>query len=144
MKFIDGGSFQGVEFQQMQAGCIAPTSHKLNKDGYFRKRINGKLVMYHRYIYEYYRGDIPDGYEVDHVCRNRACCNPNHLQLLTVSEHKVKTNIDRSEGRINNARKVWRETGITGTELAKMFDVTVSNGCRWVRKFKQEQVCSSK
>ncbi len=29
-----------------ETGCIIPTSHKLNQDGYFRKRTNGVLEMY--------------------------------------------------------------------------------------------------
>lgn len=75
-----------------ESGCIIPTSHKLNADGYFRKRTNGVLEMYHRTVWKEQHGDIPEGYEVDHKCRNRACCNAEHLQLLEGSEHTVKTN----------------------------------------------------
>jgi hypothetical protein len=135
-------TYENVVLKQLTEGCIVPTSHKLNHDGYFRKRINNKLVMFHRYVYECQHGDIPRGYEVDHICRNRACCNPNHLQLLTISDHKVKTNTERSEERIAQAEKVWLESGrkITGTELASIFDVTISNGCRWVRRFKKKHI----
>lgn len=58
-----------------ETGCIIPTSHKLNQDGYFRKRTNGVLEMYHRTVWTKANGQIPEGFEVDHKCRNRACCN---------------------------------------------------------------------
>jgi hypothetical protein len=31
--------------------------------------------------------EIPDGYEIHHLCRRRECCNPAHLQMLTKSDH---------------------------------------------------------
>ena len=38
---------------------------------------------------------IPNLYEVDHRCRNKACVNPDHLQVLTKELHKHKTRIER-------------------------------------------------
>lgn len=37
----------------------------------------------HRYAYEVYVGPVPDGLELDHLCRNRGCCNPGHLEPVT-------------------------------------------------------------
>ena len=103
MKFIDydSGKYQGrpVEYE-IVGTCHIVVSHAPNQDGYIRKcfTTNGvkKLKMYHRFVWERVNGEIPEGYEVDHKCRQRACCNIDHLQILTVSEHKAKTNRERT------------------------------------------------
>lgn len=48
--------------------------------GYGQVRIDGKLHYTHRLTWESLVGSIPDGKEIDHLCRNRACCNPDHLE----------------------------------------------------------------
>lgn len=119
-----------------ESGCIIPTSHKLNSDGYFRKKTNGVLEMYHRTVWKEHYGDIPEGYEVDHKCRNRACCNVEHLQLLEGSEHTVKTNRERYADRKESAKEYWLETGCTGMHLGEKFGVTFSAACKWIREWK--------
>lgn len=124
-------------FATTNTDCLVPTSHKLNQDGYFRKRVwfKGalKLMMYHRYIWIKENGDIPDGYEIDHVCRNRACCNPKHLQLLSNKEHKVKTNKERYRKRFLQAKQFWKETGADSKEIATKFQVHNASAVRWLK-----------
>jgi hypothetical protein len=37
----------------------------------------------HRFFYEWFKGRIPPSRELDHLCRVRECCNPNHLEAVT-------------------------------------------------------------
>lgn len=80
------------------------TSHVPNQDGYIRifqgSESKKRYEMLHRMSWMQHKGAIPSGMEVDHKCRNRRCCNPEHLQLLSVSEHKSKTNRERYADRI--------------------------------------------
>ena len=64
----------------------------LRPDGYGRAyagKIDGKykLIRTHRAMYELYVGQIPLNLTIDHLCRNRACGNPKHLRILTLSEN---------------------------------------------------------
>lgn len=55
--------------------------------GYGKFRIDGRAQRVHRISYEWAFGKIPDGREVDHVCRVRNCVKPSHLRLVTRSEN---------------------------------------------------------
>lgn len=48
---------------------------------------NGKAITAHRWAYKYFKGNIPAGYVVDHICRNPACVYPKHLQAITQSDN---------------------------------------------------------
>jgi len=61
-------------------------------DGRISLRIAGKHVSRraHRVSYEHFRGPIPEGYEVDHGCRNTLCINPAHLEAVTPEENILR------------------------------------------------------
>jgi HNH endonuclease len=59
----------------------------LTEKGYGRLRIDGKNIRVHRLMYERFIGPIPDGLEIDHLCRNRACVNAAEGHLEAVTHH---------------------------------------------------------
>jgi len=62
----------------------------LGVEGYALKRRDGKKIPAHRYYYEMYRGSIPAGLMMDHLCRNRVCVNPYHLEPVTAKENAAR------------------------------------------------------
>lgn len=67
-----------------------------NHDGYIRVSVKGRKVMTHRYSLMLRAVFIPVDCEVDHLCRNRWCCNPDHLQIVTHAENMRRgTGMDR-------------------------------------------------
>ncbi len=51
-----------------------------------------KLTSSHRASYEIHIGPIPDGLDIDHLCRNRKCVNSDHLEVVTRRENLVRGN----------------------------------------------------
>ncbi len=47
----------------------------------------GRSVLGHRFAYEAVNGLVPEGYELDHLCRVRHCVNPSHLEAVTHAEN---------------------------------------------------------
>lgn len=58
------------------------------KDGYATTKWRGKTTTLHRLLWEVVHGDIElSNMHVDHLCRNRRCLNPRHLELVTREEN---------------------------------------------------------
>jgi hypothetical protein len=71
-------------------GCWEWTGAHL-KDGYSRFKVDGRTVLAHRCAYELAVGPIPDGLTLDHLCRNRGCVNPAHLEPVTQRENTMRS-----------------------------------------------------
>lgn len=112
-----------------------------NDTGYGRFRIASRWAAAHRYAYKALKGPIPDGMQVRHLCHNRLCCNPMHLEIGTAKENIQDSVVAgrHPHGGTNGNAKLGNEAVIyirqnpdrlTGNQLAEQFGVskgTISN-----------------
>jgi len=79
---------QRLEEDVDRSGACWLWKRHVRRDGYAFMQIATtpgavKAIFVHRASWEHYRGPIPEGMTVDHLCRVRHCLNPEHLQLVT-------------------------------------------------------------
>lgn len=80
-----------------QGSCWVWTGYK-ERDGYgvFAVHISGtkKSIPFkvYRLSYTLIKGEIPKGMQIDHLCRNRGCLNPDHLEVVTCKENVLRGN----------------------------------------------------
>lgn len=88
----------------LEAPCPNPTligncriwQARKDRKGYGVVRADGKTRKAHRYAWQLAKGPIPTGMVIDHLCRNRACINPDHLRVVTCRINAVENSLGNS------------------------------------------------
>ncbi len=99
----------------------------VDPDGYGRFVLNGRTFRAHRASYVLFIGPIPDGLEIDHLCRNRGCVNPSHIEAVS-----RRTNWLRSQS--PSAINLSKTHCINGHAFDTANTRTGRNGMRYCRR----------
>lgn len=102
--------------------------------GYGQVYVNGRGIKAHRYYYEKCNGPIPASKQLDHLCRNRRCVNPKHLEPVTVA-----TNVRRGDRakltaeQVQEMRKLYASGNYKVYEVGKMFNISSAHASDVIR-----------
>jgi hypothetical protein len=103
-------------------GCWIWTRY-INPRGYGRL-VRGGEQLAHRVLYRFHRGEIPDGLDLDHLCRNRACVNPDHLEPVTIRENNRRGALTKlTAEKVRQIRDLCSQ-GWLQTDIAAAYGVT--------------------
>lgn len=87
--------------RRQETGCWLWTG-SLTNQGYGSMQVDGVGTTAHRAAYQALVGPVPEGLVLDHLCRNRRCCNPAHLEPVRQRENTLRSPI--ALGAINAAK----------------------------------------
>lgn len=130
------------------SSCLDPGFGYENGDGYVRiwevpRNDGGQLVMRHRWFWQHFVGEIPEGYEINHLCKNRRCCNIEHLECIPSKEHRSKDNALRylddylkfKDWYLNN-----QDRGLMSQRtMGRIFKRTQSCISNWIKRINEEK-----
>ena len=85
------------------SGCWIWVGNR-NERGYGCMKVRGRQMKAHRVSWMAYRGKIPDGLQIDHLCRVRLCVNPDHMEVVTCKENIRRGNTGKRLGVVYEVR----------------------------------------
>lgn len=92
-------------------GCWVWTGAR-TRAGYSSLRWGDETVYGHRLAYEVLVGPVPDGLQIDHLCRTRACVRPDHLEAVTQVENVRRGDACRPQERCRRGLHRLAETAV--------------------------------
>jgi hypothetical protein len=100
----------------------------VDQDGYGYFRRDGRHIRAHIHYYEEKFGPVPVGNELDHTCRNRRCCNPDHLEPVTHLENCRRGGLVKTGMTLEKAREIRlkQASGYPYNALAKFYGISKS------------------
>lgn len=96
---------------------------------YGRKWVGGRGVMAHIWYYEQANGPVPEGLEIDHLCRVKACVNPAHLEAVSRTVNRQRRSVV-SEDQVRDVRR----RNLTATQAAEVLGISVTAASWIVRR----------
>ena len=93
---------------------------RINNDGYILIFIGGKYILKHRYIWEQYNGQIPEGYVIHHIDEDKSNNNIENLRMMLCGDHSI---LHRKNKSFNNlkSRKIYQKDKKT-KKIINIFD----------------------
>lgn len=117
----------------IQGSCWVWTGSTNGRYGTIKRR--GQTLLTHRISYLANKGEIPDGFHIDHLCRNTRCSNPAHLEAVT-----PRVNVRRQHGPF--ADRAAQSHCIHGHKFTPANTYTRANGTRVCRACTRESAAA--
>lgn len=133
---VNPGRKDGVGYVIQENGCWEWTG-TISREGYGRKtiRVSGRRrsEYAHRWMYQAKIGPIPAGAELDHLCRNRKCVNPAHLEAVSHLINATRGAATKiSDKKVAEIRRRHAAGSVSTRQLAREFRVGKSTVWRLV------------
>lgn len=121
--FIKGINYENKAYERFlkyiqidPCGCwvFGGGSPRTDTNGYKSLWNKRRTIKVYRYSYETYTGPVPEGLQIDHLCRHTNCCNPEHLEAVTRAENMRRSTAptlarERLKSLPTEERALWDE-----------------------------------